>query len=159
MIEKKKRNPNNSERIVLAAETQRQLKRHAQQIEEDTDGIFSVPARELANFLLQVRSTALTETELLQLRERFFDKIKALKWATDQLQLAKARGEELDFAQVLKKIQPRSVSEKRLRTRSMARTKSNRDSPAGAKETATDHEAVDHIGAPAKSNLSRPALE
>ena len=100
-------------RIVLAPATQNQIKIMAADIEQATQGMVTIPLRELANFILQVRCGPLSAEEMSELRSRYFDEMKALNWVRTQVQEARTRGESVDLAELLKKVQMQSVGENR----------------------------------------------
>ncbi len=114
MVESKKsRRSNTVDRIVLQDATQTQLKMWADQIQLDTNGSVSIPLRELANFVIQVRCSPITATEMDMIRDRYFDPIKTLQATMEEVRERRARGEKVDLGEMLKKFQMHSVAENR----------------------------------------------
>lgn len=132
--EKRKRRTNAADRIVLSSETQAQLKAWDAQIQAETNGMVSVPYRELANFILQIRNAPITATEMSEIRARYFDEMKALKRAMDDVRDLRARGEKVDLNDVLKKIQMRGVEENRASQRAPRARKSKAQVPPNMSE-------------------------
>ena len=126
----KKRRSNVGDRIVLTDATQAHLKRHCNEIAELTNGMVKIPLRDLANFLLQARSYPINATELLDLRQKYFDEVKALQWALSEMKQSRARGETVKLNEILKKVQMQSVGEKSTPTTATRKRKSIASTPS-----------------------------
>ncbi len=103
-IEKKKRQFN-PDRIVLEAKSVELVKKISAQIELAFNGVIKLTNKEIANFLIQARSTELTANELRQMRELHFDEVRAAMWAVQKLKVAREKGEEITLAQIIEQIQ------------------------------------------------------
>jgi len=103
-IEKKKRQFN-PDRIVLEAKSVELVKKISAQIELAFNGVIKLTNKEIANFLIQARSTELTANELRQMRELHFDEVRAAMWAVQKLKVAREKGEDTTLAQIIEQIQ------------------------------------------------------
>ena len=103
-IEKKKRQFN-PDRIVLEAKSVELVKKISAQIELAFNGVIKLTNKEIANFLIQARSTELTANELRQMRELHFDEVRAAMWAVQKLKVAREKGEDITLAQIIEQIQ------------------------------------------------------
>ena len=127
---KKKRRRNAFDRIVLTSETQDVLTRMMAEVADVTNGMVNLQGRELANFLIQTRCQPLTHNEVTDLRAKFFDDSKAATWMVNQIREARANGESVDLAELIKKLQMQSVVAKTLSRRvSKARNEKQPDAP------------------------------
>lgn len=111
-VEKKKRlfNP---DRIVLNAESVTVLGRLREQINLAFGGMIKLSNKDLANFLIQQRSSALSEQEVLNVKSEFFDDVTAAQWVLKKLKDAKGKGEHLSLKEVIGSIQTPQVRKKR----------------------------------------------
>lgn len=102
----------NADRIVLDGSSVDFIKSVGTQIEGAFGGIIKLTYKEIANFVLQSRAELLTSGELVKVKEKYFDEVRAAQWALQKLKEAKESGKELSLTDVLKKIQTPIVREK-----------------------------------------------
>ncbi len=108
----KRKRQANPDRITLSKTALDNLARLEMQVEKAFGGMVRLKNKELTNFLLEVRFSDLTNTELKIVRERYFDEVKAATLALQRLKQAKERGEQLKLSDVLAQIQTPFVKEK-----------------------------------------------
>lgn len=115
-IEKTKRKRQaNPDRITLGKVALEHLIRLENQIDKAFGGMIKLKNKELTNFLIEARSSDLTNAELKLIKERYFDEVRAAQWALQKLKAAKERGEELKLSAVLAELQTPFVKEKQKR--------------------------------------------
>lgn len=103
----------NSDRIVLDAAAVSFVRTVAAQVEEVFGGVIKLTTKEIANFILQSRTDALTANELKAIRDKYFDDVKALQWAMQKAKVAKAAGQQISLTDILAQIQMPVVASKR----------------------------------------------
>lgn len=108
----KRKRQANPDRIVLSKVALDNLAKLEAQIEKAFGGMVRLKNKDLTNFLLEVRFSELTSSELKMIRERYFDEVKAATLALQKLKQAKERGEELKLSDVLAQIQTPFIKEK-----------------------------------------------
>lgn len=112
-LKTKRKRQINPDRIVLESASVETVKTIASQIENTFGGIIKLTQKEMANFLLQSRKEPLTATELMAIKDKYFDDVQAAHWALQKLKAAKESGQELTLADVLGQLQTPLVKEKR----------------------------------------------
>lgn len=108
----KRKRQANPDRIVLSKVALDNLAKLEAQIEKAFGGMVRLKNKDLTNFLLEVRFSELTNSEMKMIRERYFDEVKAAILALQKLKQAKERGEELKLSDVLAQLQTPFVKEK-----------------------------------------------
>ncbi|MGE4133304.1 MAG: hypothetical protein AB7F86_16795 [Bdellovibrionales bacterium] len=100
---KRKRKPI-TDRIVLNQASMETVANVVGQIEQAFGGLVKLGTKDVVNYLLQSRSSALTASDLNQIRAQFFDEIRAAQWALRQVKEAKERGESVSLTEVLARM-------------------------------------------------------
>ena len=111
-IKQRRKRQAHTDRIVLDNESLEIVKRIADQVSEAFSGILKLTSKDIANFLLVKRSCPLSNLELNEIKNTFFNDLQAAQWAVDKLKEAKSAGLDLKLSDVLKKIQTPLVKEK-----------------------------------------------
>lgn len=114
-------------------------------VKQAQDEISELPPlslKDMVNFLIEVRSHSLTEEELKQLYAKYFDPIKIMKLATQDMIAAKARGEHLAMDDALKKYQTPSISNKSISRKTKGRPKKQDGSPEASGEFSLNDEDI-----------------
>lgn len=104
-VKPKRKRQANPDRIVLDTVAVAFVKTVAAQLEEVFGGVIKLTTKEIANFILQSRTEALSTSELKEIRDKHFDDVKALQWATQKVKEAKAVGNRVSLADLLAQIQ------------------------------------------------------
>ena len=100
-IEKQKTKPTNkNDRMSLSKETSERIAGWLDEVNSLLPG-YRIGKSDLINWLISKKPEKLAEPELKELKEQFFDPLKAMKWATDQLKSAKSKGEQMDLSKLL----------------------------------------------------------
>ena len=111
--QKTKRNRKaNPDRITLGKDALQTLVALEAQVEKAFGGMVRLKNKELTNFVLEVRNTELSASELRLVKERYFDEVRAATWALQKLKEAKGRGERLKLKEILAQIQTPVVKER-----------------------------------------------
>lgn len=99
-----KKRSENPDRLIISPAVMTVLKNRLAQIQEEFGGGIKIHARDLALLILELRSGPLNETELVELKNRHYDEIKATEWAIQQVKKARSKGENLTLNQLMKKF-------------------------------------------------------
>lgn len=111
-IKQRRKRQAHTDRILLDNESLEIVKRIADQVSGAFSGILKLTSKDIANFLLVKRSGPLSNSELNEIKNTFFNDLQAAQWAVDKLKEAKSAGLDLKLSDVLKKIQTPLVKEK-----------------------------------------------
>ncbi len=93
------------DRIVLEEQSLVFMAQIQAQIDKAFGGLIKLSNKEVANFVLQVRFNLLTQAELELIKEKYFDDVRAAKWALQKLKTAKSGGEKLSLLDVVEMLQ------------------------------------------------------
>ena len=103
----------NPDRIVLEVDSVEFIRTISVQIEQAFGGVIKLTNKEVANFVLQSRTSALSSVELKAIKDKYFDDVRAAQWAVQKLKSAKESGVELSLTEVLGQLQMPAQKEKR----------------------------------------------
>lgn len=104
-IKTRKKRQANPDRIVLNKDSMEIILKMVAQVEQAFGGMVKLGTKDIANFLISSRGTDLDTGELAQIREKFFDEVRAAQWPLNQLKQAKDAGQPLTLADVLSQLQ------------------------------------------------------
>jgi hypothetical protein len=93
------------DRVVLDSQSMEIVKTILIQVQQELGELIEVSQKEIVNFLLQERSQPFSEIELVKIRERNFDMVKALKHAMELAKQSKSVGKEISIDEIFKFIQ------------------------------------------------------
>lgn len=97
------------DRVVLDSDTIIVIQKFTDQINKEMGDLVQISQKDIVNFLIQERSSALTELEIGKIKNEHFDIVRALKRATQEAIKAKQDGHEIKIDEVLKIIQTPGV--------------------------------------------------
>lgn len=127
---KPKKRQFNPDRIVLEKETVESVSKLSLQIKEVFGGMIKLSNKEISNFLIQQRSDLLSQSELKEIKDRYFDDVRAAQWAVQKLKEAKSGGESLSLNEVLNMLQSPLIKEKRVQIKTSKKSKAQGDLPS-----------------------------
>lgn len=143
------------DRVVLDAESIAVIQKVSDQIQIALGDLVQLSQKDVANFLIQERSSELTVTEINKIKNDHFDIVRALKRATQEAIKAKQDGLEIQMEELLKIIQTPGVNKnatsKKVRGRrskedryptSNDETDASGASPSNPKTSKTDIEKI-----------------
>lgn len=92
--------PRHPDRLVASPEVLTRLNEWLSFLERKLKGI-SLTRNQLMNWIIMSHPASLSQSEIKQLAEQFFDEIRFAEWAVKELRIAKARGENIRFADIV----------------------------------------------------------
>jgi hypothetical protein len=110
---KGKKRQKHPDRIVLDKESVEVVESISAQINKAFGGMVKLSNKELTNFLVQSRSEKLSSSELKEIKDKYFDDVRAAQWAVQRLKQAKSGGENLSLNEVLQMLHSPISKEKR----------------------------------------------
>jgi hypothetical protein len=144
----------NPDRITLSKASLENLMKLETQIDKAFGGMVKLKNKDLTNFLVEARTSDLTNAELKLIKERYFDEVRAAQWALHKLKEAKERGEELKLSAILAQLQTPFVKEKQPRKMTDKKKSVSEHGPAQSQVTDANggHSGAFNALAKAKSN-------
>jgi len=127
----KKKRVIHQDRIVLEEQTLVLITQIKAQIDKAFGGLIKLTSKEIANFVLQVRLNPLTQTELELIKEKYFDDVRAAKWALQKIKTAKSGGETLSLLEVVEMLQTPFAKKTRAPRLPKAKRKDSASAPTG----------------------------
>ncbi len=131
-IKTRKKRQANPDRIVLNKDSMETILRMVSQVEQAFGGMVKLGTKDIANFLIHSRGVDLDTGELAQIREKYFDEVRAAQWALDKLKQAKDAGRPLTLAEVLLQLQGPNTKRQSKERLSKRPPKTNSNSPNNA---------------------------
>lgn len=135
----KKKRVIHQDRIVLEEQTLVLMAQIQTQIDKAFGGLIKLSNKEVANFVLQVRFNLLNQAELELIREKYFDDVRAAKWALQKLKNAKSGGEKLSLLDVVEMLQTPFAK----KTRAPRMAKAKRKDSASVPTSNESHAALE----------------
>jgi hypothetical protein len=109
---KKRKRQKHSDRVLLSPEALARLQDFDSQIEAAFGQTVSVGHKDKITFFFRQRGFGFTAAELEQIRELYFDEVKAVQLALKELKVARANGDRAKVDEVMKKLAAPHVTQK-----------------------------------------------